>query len=79
MKLIDDVGFDASLQLRLQPAPRHAGRQPADDTPQEVKLKRLQHLQAHRSSRTCAHQRQPGGHGAAHPGGRPVTQGPQPN
>jgi tRNA-2-methylthio-N6-dimethylallyladenosine synthase len=39
-------GLRRLVQLHLQPAPRHAGGRPADDTPHEVKLKRLQHLQA---------------------------------
>ena len=45
MKLIDDVGFDNASASSSARAP--ARRPPTwhDDTPQEVKLERLQHLQ----------------------------------
>jgi tRNA-2-methylthio-N6-dimethylallyladenosine synthase len=46
MKLIDDVGFDASFSFVFSPRPGTPAANLADDTPQEVKLKRLQHLQA---------------------------------
>ena len=45
MKLIDDIGFDQSFSLRLFQTSRHAGRQPADDTPEAVKSARLKRLQ----------------------------------
>jgi tRNA-2-methylthio-N6-dimethylallyladenosine synthase len=46
MKLIDDVGFDASFSFVFSPRPGTPAAALHDDTPQEVKLKRLQHLQA---------------------------------
>ena len=46
MKLIDDVGFDASFSFVFSKRPGTPAANLADDTPQEVKLKRLQHLQA---------------------------------
>lgn len=45
MKLIDDVGFDASFSFIFSPRPGTPAAQLADDTPHAVKLKRLQHLQ----------------------------------
>jgi tRNA-2-methylthio-N6-dimethylallyladenosine synthase len=53
MTLIDEMKLRHQLLVHLQPAPRHAGREPADDTPHEVKLKRLQALQA-TSKKTCS-------------------------
>ncbi len=46
MKLIDDVGFDASFSFIFSPRPGTPAANLADDTPHAVKLKRLQHLQA---------------------------------
>ena len=46
MKLIDDVGYDASFSFIFSPRPGTPAANLADDTPHEVKLKRLQHLQA---------------------------------
>ncbi|MDB5870519.1 MAG: tRNA-i(6)A37 thiotransferase enzyme MiaB, partial [Polaromonas sp.] len=46
MKLIDDVGFDNSFSFIFSPRPGTPAANLADDTPHEVKLKRLQHLQA---------------------------------
>jgi tRNA-2-methylthio-N6-dimethylallyladenosine synthase len=46
MKLIDDVGFDASFSFLYSPRPGTPAADMADDTPQEVKQKRLQRLQA---------------------------------
>jgi tRNA-2-methylthio-N6-dimethylallyladenosine synthase len=46
MRLIEDVGFDASFSFVFSPRPGTPAANLADDTPQEVKLKRLQHLQA---------------------------------
>jgi len=46
MKLIEDVGFDASFSCVFSPRPGTPAANLADDTAQEVKLKRLQHLQA---------------------------------
>ena len=45
MKLIDDVGFDASFSFIYSPRPGTPAAQLADETPQAVKLQRLQHLQ----------------------------------
>jgi tRNA-2-methylthio-N6-dimethylallyladenosine synthase len=46
MKLIEDVGFDASFSFVFSARPGTPAANLADDTPQDVKLKRLQHLQA---------------------------------
>jgi tRNA-2-methylthio-N6-dimethylallyladenosine synthase len=46
MKLITDVGFDASFSFVFSKRPGTPAAALADDTPQAVKLKRLQHLQA---------------------------------
>ncbi|MDQ7955347.1 MAG: tRNA (N6-isopentenyl adenosine(37)-C2)-methylthiotransferase MiaB [Rhodocyclaceae bacterium] len=45
MKLIEDVGFDASFSFIFSPRPGTPAAQLHDDTPHEVKLQRLQHLQ----------------------------------
>ena len=46
MKLIDDVGFDFSFSFVYSPRPGTPAAGMADDTPQDVKLKRLYRLQA---------------------------------
>jgi tRNA-2-methylthio-N6-dimethylallyladenosine synthase len=46
MKLIDDVGFDSSFSFVYSARPGTPAAALHDDTPQELKLKRLQHLQA---------------------------------
>jgi tRNA-2-methylthio-N6-dimethylallyladenosine synthase len=46
MKLIDDVGFDASFSFVFSKRPGTPAANLADETTQEQKLKRLQHLQA---------------------------------
>ena len=46
MKLIDDVGYDASFSFIFSPRPGTPAANLADDTPHDIKLKRLQHLQA---------------------------------
>jgi tRNA-2-methylthio-N6-dimethylallyladenosine synthase len=46
MKLIDDIGFDASFSFVFSARPGTPAASLHDDTPQAVKLKRLQHLQA---------------------------------
>ena len=46
MKLIDDVGYDNSFSFIFSPRPGTPAAALADDTPHEVKLRRLQHLQA---------------------------------
>ncbi|MBI3902540.1 MAG: tRNA (N6-isopentenyl adenosine(37)-C2)-methylthiotransferase MiaB [Nitrosomonadales bacterium] len=46
MKLIDDIGFDASFSFVYSPRPGTPAAEMADDTLPEVKLARLQRLQA---------------------------------
>jgi tRNA-2-methylthio-N6-dimethylallyladenosine synthase len=46
MKLIDDVGFDASFSFVYSPRPGTPAANLSDDTPQAVKLERLQRLQS---------------------------------
>ena len=46
MKLIEDVGFDTSFSFIFSPRPGTPAANLHDETPHEVKLKRLQHLQA---------------------------------
>ncbi|APW44060.1 tRNA (N6-isopentenyl adenosine(37)-C2)-methylthiotransferase MiaB [Rhodoferax saidenbachensis] len=46
MKLIDDVGFDNSFSFIFSPRPGTPAANLHDDTPHDVKLARLQHLQA---------------------------------
>ncbi len=45
MKLIDEVGFDNSFSFIFSPRPGTPAANLPDDTPHEVKLRRLQHLQ----------------------------------
>ncbi|MEN9538947.1 MAG: tRNA-i(6)A37 thiotransferase enzyme MiaB [Pseudomonadota bacterium] len=45
MKLIDDVGFDNSFSFIFSPRPGTPAANLPDDTPHEVKLKRLQQVQ----------------------------------
>jgi tRNA-2-methylthio-N6-dimethylallyladenosine synthase len=46
MKLITDVGYDASFSFIFSPRPGTPAANLPDDTPHDVKLRRLQHLQA---------------------------------
>ncbi|NMM11554.1 MAG: tRNA (N6-isopentenyl adenosine(37)-C2)-methylthiotransferase MiaB [Polaromonas sp.] len=46
MRLIEEVGYDTSFSFIFSPRPGTPAANLADDTPHEVKLKRLQHLQA---------------------------------
>ena len=46
MKLIDEVGFDNSFSFIFSPRPGTPAANLVDDTPQDVKLRRLQRLQA---------------------------------
>nr|WP_315487942.1 tRNA (N6-isopentenyl adenosine(37)-C2)-methylthiotransferase MiaB [uncultured Rhodoferax sp.] len=46
MKLIDDIGFDNSFSFIFSPRPGTPAANLQDDTPHDVKLRRLQHLQA---------------------------------
>ena len=51
MKLIDEVGFDASFSFVFSPRPGTPAAALHDDTPQAVKLARLQHAAgAHRGA-----------------------------
>ena len=45
MKLIDEVGFDNSFSFIFSPRPGTPAANLHDDSPHEVKLRRLQHLQ----------------------------------
>jgi tRNA-2-methylthio-N6-dimethylallyladenosine synthase len=45
MKLIDEVGFDASFSFIFSPRPGTPAAEMADDTPHEIKLSRLHRLQ----------------------------------
>ena len=73
MKLIDDIGFDDSFSFVFSARPGTPAAALRDDTPQAVKLARLQQLQA----AIEAHGRRIGAaarrHRAAHPGRRAVT------
>ncbi|MFZ3003274.1 MAG: tRNA (N6-isopentenyl adenosine(37)-C2)-methylthiotransferase MiaB [Undibacterium umbellatum] len=46
MKLINDIGFDNSFSFIFSPRPGTPAANLADDTPAELKLRRLQHLQS---------------------------------
>ena len=46
MKLVDDIGYDTSFSFIFSPRPGTPAANLADDTPHEVKLKRLHRLQA---------------------------------
>lgn len=46
MALIEEIGFDASFSFVFSKRPGTPAAALADDTPQDLKLKRLQHLQA---------------------------------
>jgi tRNA-2-methylthio-N6-dimethylallyladenosine synthase len=46
MKLVEDVGYDASFSFIFSPRPGTPAATLQDDTPHAVKLARLQHLQA---------------------------------
>jgi tRNA-2-methylthio-N6-dimethylallyladenosine synthase len=45
MRLIDDIGFDNSFSFIFSPRPGTPAANLHDDTPHDVKLRRLQHLQ----------------------------------
>lgn len=45
MKLIDDIGYDTSFSFIFSPRPGTPAANLQDDTPHDVKLKRLRHLQ----------------------------------
>ncbi|BBB62028.1 tRNA-2-methylthio-N(6)-dimethylallyladenosine synthase [Undibacterium sp. KW1] len=46
MKLINDIGFDNSFSFIFSPRPGTPAANLADDSPAELKLRRLQHLQS---------------------------------
>ncbi|MFZ6743595.1 tRNA (N6-isopentenyl adenosine(37)-C2)-methylthiotransferase MiaB [Undibacterium sp. JH2W] len=46
MKLINDIGFDNSFSFIFSPRPGTPAANLVDDTPAELKLRRLQHLQS---------------------------------
>jgi tRNA-2-methylthio-N6-dimethylallyladenosine synthase len=46
MKLVDDVGYDTSFSFLFSPRPGTPAANLHDETPHEVKLRRLQQLQA---------------------------------
>jgi tRNA-2-methylthio-N6-dimethylallyladenosine synthase len=46
MKLIEDVGFDNSFSFIFSPRPGTPAANLHDDTPHDIKLRRLQELQA---------------------------------
>ena len=77
MKLIDEMSYDTSFSFIYSPRPGTPAANLHDDTPREVKLKRLQHLQATIEANVREHQQLDGRLGAAHSGGRPVAQGPE--
>jgi tRNA-2-methylthio-N6-dimethylallyladenosine synthase len=52
MKLIEDVGFDNSFSFIFSKRPGTPAANLEDDTPHEVKLARLQRLQAHIDANT---------------------------
>ncbi|ARP91767.1 tRNA (N6-isopentenyl adenosine(37)-C2)-methylthiotransferase MiaB [Bordetella genomosp. 9] len=54
MKLIDDVGFDTSFSFVYSRRPGTPAADLADDTPQAVKLQRLQRLQARIAEQAAA-------------------------
>ena len=58
MKLIDDVGFDASFSFVFSTRPGTPAAALPDDTPQTLKLQRLQQLQAAHRGQRAPHQRQ---------------------
>ena len=77
MKLATDLEFDASFSFIYSSRPGTPAASLEDGTPHEVKLKRLQTLQAYLESNV---QRFQPGHGGFHPdhsGGRPQPQRPQ--
>jgi tRNA-2-methylthio-N6-dimethylallyladenosine synthase len=52
MKLITDIGYDNSFSFIFSPRPGTPAANLADDTPQEIKLARLQRLQAEIAANT---------------------------
>jgi tRNA-2-methylthio-N6-dimethylallyladenosine synthase len=55
MKLIEDIGFDASFSFVYSRRPGTPAAELSDDTPREVKLARLQRLQARIEAQARAH------------------------
>ncbi len=54
LKLVEDVGFDASFSFVFSPRPGTPAANLPDDTPQAVKLDRLQRLQARINAQAAA-------------------------
>ena len=77
MKLIDDVGFDHSFSFIFSPRPGTPAAALADDTPHDVKLARLQRLQAAIEAHGHADQRCAASAPCSAPGGRRIAQGRQ--
>jgi len=75
MRLIDDVGLRRRIQLRLQPAPRHAGRRHAGRRRRRQKQARLERLQSLIRRAVPPLQRSDGRPPRARPRHRPRTQG----
>ena len=75
MKLIDDVGFDASFSFMYSPRPGTPAAEMPDDMPQEVKAQRLKRLQDRIAQQEASHRRGDGRHHAARAGGRRVEEG----
>lgn len=53
MKLIDEISFDGSFSFIYSPRPGTPAAEMPDVTPHEVKLKRLQRLQARIQEQQC--------------------------
>ena len=70
MKLIEEVGFDASFSFVYSPRPGTPAAALPDDTPHEMKLARLQRLQALLDAQAARDQREHGRHDAARAGRR---------
>ncbi len=75
MKLVDDVGFDASFSFVFSARPGTPAAALPDDTPQAVKLDPPAPAAGGAGSERAAHQRVAPGHTPARAGGRRVAQG----
>ena len=73
MKLIEDVGFDTSFSFVYSRRPGTPAADLSDDTPQDVKLRRLQRLQALINEQAAAIIPRHDRHAPAPAGGRPVA------
>jgi tRNA-2-methylthio-N6-dimethylallyladenosine synthase len=77
MKLIDDVGFDASFSFLYSARPGTPAAELADETPQAVKLERLLRLQKRIDELAQAVSAGHGRHRAARAGRRRIEKGPR--